>query len=88
MDSISEDHPESGAPASDLTLSPEAAERIRAEVLKAGGREVCFLARINEAREVVEPSAVARGNKAAVLAVARGAEEGGLMIHNHPSGDI
>ena len=88
MDSISEDHPESGAPASDLTLSPEAAERIRAEVLKAGGREVCFLARINEAREVVEPRAVARGNKAAVLAVARGAEEGGLMIHNHPSGDL
>jgi len=88
LDSVSEVHPESGAPASDLTLSPEAAERIRAEVLKAGGREVCFLARINEAREVVEPRAVARGNKAAVLAVARGAEEGGLMIHNHPSGDL
>jgi len=31
---------------------------------------------------------VARGNKAAVLAAARDAEEGSVMIHNHPSGDL
>ena len=88
MDSLSQDHPESDASASDVTLSLAAAEHIRAEVQKAGGREVCFLARISQAREVVEPRAVARGNQAAVLAVACGAEEGGLMIHNHPSGDL
>ena len=37
---------------------------------------------------LVEPRAVARGNKAAVLAAARDAEEGSVMIHNHPSGDV
>ncbi|MEE2669018.1 MAG: helicase C-terminal domain-containing protein [Gemmatimonadota bacterium] len=73
---------------SDLRLSLAAAEYIRVEIEKAGGREVCFLARVNGAREIVEPKAVARGNKAAVLAVAGGAEEGGVMIHNHPSGEL
>ena len=78
-----------GAPAtSDLRLSPAAAEQIRAEVAKAGGREVCFLARVGPDRVLVEPRAVARGNKAAVLAAARDAEEGSVMIHNHPSGDL
>ena len=71
---------------SDLRLSPDAAEAIRREIQKAGGREVCFLAQVSEARELIDPRAVARGNKAAVLVAARGAEEGGVMIHNHPSG--
>ena len=37
---------------------------------------------------LVEPRAVARGNHAAVLAAARDADEGSVMIHNHPSGDL
>jgi len=73
---------------SDLRLSPDAVERIRAEVEKAGGREVCFLARVSSDRMLVEVRAVARGNKAAVLAAARDADEGSVMIHNHPSGDL
>ncbi len=73
---------------SDLRLSPDAVERIRAEVEKAGGREVCFLVRVSPDRMLVEPRAVARGNKAAVLAAARDAEEGSVMLHNHPSGDL
>ncbi|SVA85545.1 uncharacterized protein METZ01_LOCUS138399, partial [marine metagenome] len=88
VDSISKINPESDASMSDLRLSLAAAEYIRVEIEKAGGREVCFLARVNGAREIVEPKAVARGNKAAVLAVAGGAEEGGVMIHNHPSGEL
>ena len=88
MDSISKINPESDASMSDLRLSLAAAEYIRVEIEKAGGREVCFLARVNGAREIVEPKAVARGNRAAVLAVAGGAEEGGVMIHNHPSGEL
>ena len=75
------------APASDLRLSPEAAQQIRAEVGKAGGREVCFIARVGPDGVLVEPRAVARGNDAAVLAAARDADEGSVMIHNHPSGD-
>ena len=78
--------PEPPGSASDLRLSPRAAEVIREEIEKAGGREVCFLARVDEARELIDPRAVARGNKAAVLVAARGAEEGEVVIHNHPSG--
>ena len=75
-------------PVSDLSLSASAAEQIRVEVGKAGGREVCFLARVDADRVLVEPRAVARGNRAAVLAAARDAEEGSVMIHNHPSGEL
>ncbi len=71
-----------------LRLSPDAAELIRSEIGKAGGREVCFLAAVTEAGVVESPRAVARGNHAAVVVAARDAEEGGLMIHNHPSGEL
>ena len=71
-----------------LRLSPEAAGVIRDEVTRAGGREVSFLADVTRDRVIVNPRAVARGNRAAVLAVARDAPEGGVMIHNHPSGHL
>ena len=70
----------------DLRLSSAAADQIRIEVEKAGGREVCFLADVGPDRVLIEPRAVARGNKEAVLAAARDADEGSVMIHNHPSG--
>ena len=71
---------------SHLSLHPEAARRIRAEIQRAGGREVCFLARVDAERRLVEPRAVARGNRGAVLAAARDAEAGEVLVHNHPSG--
>jgi ATP-dependent DNA helicase DinG len=84
-----DDAPE-GPPAPDpsrpLTLAPSTAERIREEIARARGREVCFLAEVLPDRTVVNARAVARGNSAAVLAVAEDAPGGGLMIHNHPSG--
>ena len=61
---------------------------IREEVSRAGGREVSFLAEVTRDRVISNPRAVARGNRSAVLAVARDAAEGGVMIHNHPSGDL
>jgi ATP-dependent DNA helicase DinG len=71
-----------------LSLAPEAARRIRAEITKAGGREVCFLAHVDEARVVRDPRAVARGNFGAVLVAARDASSGDVMVHNHPSGTL
>lgn len=71
-----------------LTLAPESAARIRAEIERAGGREVCFLADVDEQRVVRAPRAVSRGNFEAVLVAARDAPEGGVMIHNHPSGEL
>lgn len=72
----------------DLRLDPAAAATIREEIARAGGREVCFLAEVGPERTVVRPRAVARGNRAAVLAVARDAPEGALVVHNHPSGAL
>lgn len=71
-----------------LTLSDSSSERLRAEIARAGGREVCFLADVDDDRIVQNPRAVARGNFEAVLVAARGAEAGGVMIHNHPSGNL
>jgi len=87
-----DDEAEAGAaPARKRKLRPlrlgEAARRsIRAEIERAGGREVCFLAEVDEERRVLEPRAVSRGNFDAVIAAAREAREGGVMLHNHPSG--
>ncbi|MGW8268184.1 MAG: hypothetical protein ACWGSQ_17595, partial [Longimicrobiales bacterium] len=82
--------PSSSAPSSiaPLTLSPEAAASIRGEIRKARGREVTFLAEVGPDRVIANPRAVARGNRSAVLAVSRGAPEGSVMLHNHPSGEL
>jgi ATP-dependent DNA helicase DinG len=74
------------APVRPLSLSPEAAARIRHEVERAGGREVCFLADVDEQRVVHGARAVARGNFDAVLVAARDAPVGSVMLHNHPNG--
>ena len=71
-----------------LRLSRGAAAKVREEIARAGGREVCFLAAVDEGRVVRDPKAVARGNYDAVLVAARGAPEGGVMLHNHPGGDL
>ena len=74
-----------------LRLGALAAERIRQEIARTGGREVCFLARVASDRSLVDPRPVARGNREAVVAAARAwrsqdAPDGSVMIHNHPSG--
>lgn len=71
-----------------LRLSEEAAERIRMEVNRAGGREVSFLTDVGEDRTLRNARAVARGNRTAVLAASRDAPQGSVMVHNHPSGDL
>jgi len=74
------------APLRPLRLSDETRERLRSEIARAGGREVCFLATVDEDRVVHDARAVARGNFEAVLVAARDAAVGGVMLHNHPSG--
>ena len=84
-----EEAEEAGAPAAPqrpLRLTDEASRRIRAEIDRAGGREVCFLAEVDSRRTIHTPRAVARGNFDAVLVAAKDATQGGVMIHNHPSG--
>lgn len=69
-----------------LRLTREAQARIRSEIARAGGREVCFLADVDDRRQVHDPRAVSRGNFEAVLVAARDVKEGSVMLHNHPSG--
>ncbi len=71
-----------------LHLEPLAAERIRTEIRRSRGNEVCFLARVTEAGGVSEPRVVARGHRTAVNVAAREAEAGMLVVHNHPSGEL
>ena len=67
-------------------LSAAAAELIRREIARARGNEVCFIARVAEGAEVVEPRVLARGHAGAVLALVKDPPQPGLLIHNHPSG--
>ena len=47
---------------------------------------MCFLAKVTPDRRIVNPRAVSRGNRVAVLAAATGAAQGEIVLHNHPSG--
>ncbi len=46
------------------------------------------MARVVADCRIVEPRAVARGNREAVLAAARDAAPGEILLHNHPSGRL
>lgn len=69
-----------------VTLSGEASSQIRAEVARAGGRKVSFLAEIDEQGVVRNPRAVARGSSEAVLAAATEVGPGGIVVHSRPDG--
>jgi ATP-dependent DNA helicase DinG len=71
-----------------LHLTKAAGRAIRAEIERAKGNEVCFIAAVAENGAVKGVRAVARGHRTAVLAAARDAEPGGLLIHNHPTGEL
>jgi ATP-dependent DNA helicase DinG len=75
------------AQSSGLVLAAAAARTIREEVERARGNEVCFVAAV-DAGSIEEPRVVARGHGTAVLAAARDAPPGSLVLHNHPSGDL
>ena len=60
----------------DLSLGAAASEKIRAEISRAGGNEVCFIASLTDEGEVIEPRVVARGNSSAVLAAIRSFRRG------------
>ena len=69
-----------------LYLTPEASATIRAEVERAHGNEVCFLARVGDGGDVYDPVVVARGNTTRCCGSAP--RVGMLVVHNHPSGEL
>jgi ATP-dependent DNA helicase DinG len=76
----------SAAPRAEPFLGSAAAERIRREIRRARGNEVCFVAGVALDGEIIEPRAVARGHAQAVLAAIRDPDPGGIVVHNHPTG--
>jgi len=67
-------------------LAPAAAGGIRAAILLAGGREVCFVATLDGEGTVQRARVVARGDATSVLALPGFAARGEMLLHNHPSG--
>lgn len=72
----------------ELFLGPEAAARVRAEITRAGGNEVCFVVSTTEDGELVDAKVLSRGNSSAVLAAIRTFRPGQVLLHNHPSGQL
>ena len=61
---------------------------MRTAIRLAGGREVCFVATVDEEGVVRTARAVTRGDARSVLALPGVAKRGEMLLHNHPSGDL
>ena len=59
---------------------------MRAAITLAGGREVCFVATIDEEGNLATARVVARGDVSSVLSLPGCACRGEMLVHNHPSG--
>ena len=73
---------------SEARISAAATALRAAEIRAAGGREVSFVADLDEAGVVTTVRAVARGTVQMVLALPGAARQGQMMLHNHPSGEL
>ena len=69
-------------------FAEKAVLQMRTAIAEAGGNEVFFLGRTDEAKLVVEVEPLARGNRDAVPAILVAASFGDVVIHNHPSGNL
>ena len=67
-------------------LSVKVTEKIRREISEAHGNEVFFVGYMEEDLVVHEIDVAARGDRTAVPAVLKKAEEADVVIHNHPTG--
>ncbi len=74
--------------ASHARIAPNAAAAVRAAIRLAGGREVCFVCKVDEREVIVGARVVARGDVKSVLALPGFAQRGELLLHNHPSGNL
>ena len=69
-------------------ISPNAAAAVRAAIRLAGGREVCFVCKVDEGGVIHAARVVARGDIRSVLALPGFAQRGEMLLHNHPSGNL
>ncbi len=67
-------------------MSPEVRALLASEIAAAGGREVAFVAEVDEDGAITAARPVARGTAEAVLALPGVATRGEMALHNHPTG--
>ena len=67
-------------------IAPAPSAAMRSAIALAGGREVCFVATVDEEGIVRSARVVARGDVGSVLALPGFAAPGEMLLHNHPSG--
>jgi ATP-dependent DNA helicase DinG len=67
-------------------LPGEVRQYLAAEIAAAGGREVSFVAEVDDRGIVVRARSVARGTVDRVLALPGVAARGEILLHNHPGG--
>ena len=68
-------------------MTEECALAIRSAVTEASGNEVFFIGKVRSG-VVGEVTVAARGNDYSVPALTHMTEPGGVVIHNHPGGDL
>ena len=73
-------------PASRIAKAAGAA--MRAAIKLAGGREVCFVAQVDEDGCICAARVVSRGDVRSVLALPGVAQSGDMLVHNHPTGHL
>ncbi|HIJ73420.1 MAG TPA: DEAD/DEAH box helicase [Candidatus Hydrogenedentes bacterium] len=72
----------------DVRIGAAALERMRREIIEAGGREVFFAGALNGDGVVERARVCSRGTEDAVPAIFEALEVGAVVVHNHPGGDI
>ncbi|MCD6287700.1 MAG: DEAD/DEAH box helicase [Candidatus Hydrogenedentes bacterium] len=68
--------------------STETIALLRKEIDDAGGNEVFFVGTTDDARRVVSVRVAARGNASQVPAFFHAVDQGDVVIHNHPGGNL
>jgi ATP-dependent DNA helicase DinG len=69
-------------------ITKSAGAAMRAAIRLAGGREVCFVAQLDEEGCVCAARVVSRGDVRSVLALPGVAQRGEMLLHNHPTGEL
>ncbi|MCC6318608.1 MAG: helicase [Gemmatimonadaceae bacterium] len=69
-----------------MRLTPVVAAAVRTAIQLAGGREVCFVCKVDDDGVITAARVVARGDVRSVLALPGFAQRGEMLLHNHPSG--
>ena len=61
---------------------------MRAAITLAGGREVCFVAQLDEEGNICAARVASRGDVRSVIALPGVAQRGEMLLHNHPTGEL